>query len=213
MSFWVDVSGLYSALKILRLPAAVDVLREMYNEHLLVTRVRSTYRNKGLRLHRDVLLQEWSEEQLVVGKDVAIEKGTVLSWQRERNLVGVIEIGDRTWIGQYNNFRLAGAARVVIGKDCLISQFCSIVASNHSIAYGQVIREQEHDSGKCGVTMGDDVWLGAGATVLPGASIASGAVIAAGSVVTSNVGPNEIWAGVPARCVGRRSRLDETAGR
>lgn len=56
-------------------------------------------------------------------------------------------------------------------------------------------------------TIGNDVWIGARATILPGVSIADGAVIGAGSIVTKNVGPYEIWAGNPARLI--RKRFDE----
>lgn len=45
--------------------------------------------------------------------------------------------------------------------------------------------------------------LYAGAIVLPGCTIGEGAVIAAGAVVRENVPAGEIWAGVPARCVGK----------
>ncbi len=51
------------------------------------------------------------------------------------------------------------------------------------------------------VTIGDDVWIGGNATVLPGVTIGSGAVIAAGAVVTRDVPPNTLAAGVPARIV------------
>ena len=46
--------------------------------------------------------------------------------------------------------------------------------------------------------IGDDVWIGAHASILPGVVIGTGAVIAANSVVTRNVGPYEIVAGLPA---------------
>ena len=53
-------------------------------------------------------------------------------------------------------------------------------------------------------TVGDDVWFGYQALVLPGVSIGSGAIVAAGSVVTADVPPYTIVAGNPARVVRRR---------
>ncbi|HEX7549539.1 MAG TPA: hypothetical protein VF579_03105, partial [Candidatus Methylomirabilis sp.] len=49
--------------------------------------------------------------------------------------------------------------------------------------------------------------------VLPGCEIGDGAVIAAGAVLSkgAKVGPGEVWAGVPARRVGRRSRAPQGA--
>lgn len=49
------------------------------------------------------------------------------------------------------------------------------------------------------ITVGDYVWIGAGAIILPGITIGEGAVVAAGSVVTKDVAPRMIVAGNPAR--------------
>jgi len=53
------------------------------------------------------------------------------------------------------------------------------------------------------IVIEDDVLIGANAIVLKGVTIGTGAVIGAGAVVTKNVPPREIWAGNPARMVGR----------
>lgn len=54
--------------------------------------------------------------------------------------------------------------------------------------------------------VGNDVWIGRAATIMPGVRIADGAVIGAHSVVTRDVGPYEIVAGNPARHI--RTRFD-----
>jgi phosphonate metabolism protein (transferase hexapeptide repeat family) len=54
------------------------------------------------------------------------------------------------------------------------------------------------------VSIGNDVWIGHGAVVLPGRQIGTGAVIAAGAVVTKDVAPYTIVAGNPARVIRRR---------
>ncbi|RYG11419.1 MAG: sugar O-acetyltransferase [Chitinophagaceae bacterium] len=48
------------------------------------------------------------------------------------------------------------------------------------------------------ITIGNDVWIGMGAKILPGVSIGDNAVIGAGAVVTKNVPANTVVAGVPA---------------
>jgi acetyltransferase-like isoleucine patch superfamily enzyme len=50
-----------------------------------------------------------------------------------------------------------------------------------------------------GVTIGDDVWIGAGARILDGVTIARGCVIGAGAVVTRSTRPDGVYLGVPAR--------------
>jgi acetyltransferase-like isoleucine patch superfamily enzyme len=52
------------------------------------------------------------------------------------------------------------------------------------------------------VAIEDDVWIGAGAIVLPGVIIGRGAIVAAGAVVTRSVDPFTIVGGVPATPIG-----------
>ena len=52
------------------------------------------------------------------------------------------------------------------------------------------------------IVIGDDVWIGAGAIVLPGVTIGEGAIIGAGAVVTKDVPAGETYVGVPARSIG-----------
>lgn len=52
---------------------------------------------------------------------------------------------------------------------------------------------------RAGVTLEDDVYVGAGALILPGVIIGRCAIIGAGAVVTRSVQPGSIVAGVPAR--------------
>lgn len=49
--------------------------------------------------------------------------------------------------------------------------------------------------------IGDGVWIGAGAVLLPGVSVGDGAVVAAGAVVTSDLQANGLYGGIPARLI------------
>lgn len=51
------------------------------------------------------------------------------------------------------------------------------------------------------VVLGDRVWIGAGAIILPGVIVGDGAVVAAGSVVTADVPSQTVVAGNPARVI------------
>ncbi|MGL4805394.1 MAG: DapH/DapD/GlmU-related protein, partial [Bacteroidales bacterium] len=51
------------------------------------------------------------------------------------------------------------------------------------------------------VTIGDNVWIGAGVSVLPGVTIGSGCVIGAGSVVNKDISPGVLAVGNPVRII------------
>ncbi len=125
-----------------------------------------------------------------LGKDIHL-----MAWPE-----GKLTVGDDTYIGR-NTIVLAHQS-VSIGKDCLIAPFCHITDVNHGIEAGELIRKQPLASEP--VVIEDDVWLGAGCSVLPGVTIGAGAVIGARAVVTKDIPPNAIAVGVPARVIGTR---------
>ena len=114
-------------------------------------------------------------------------------------------------------------AGVVIGDHCVVNcgvlldgRFGLYIGRNVSVSEGVMLLTAEHDPQSpsfdlCGapILVGDHVFLGARAIVLPGVHLAEGSVVAAGAVVTRDVPAYAIVAGVPARTIGQRtSELD-----
>jgi non-ribosomal peptide synthetase-like protein len=97
---------------------------------------------------------------------------------------------------QINTAVIADQNLVEIGDDTVIGGDVTLVC--HSAERGHLVTAP--------VRIGRGVTVGLMAVVFPGCVIGDGAVIAAGSVLSkgTRVGPGEIWAGVPARRVGRR---------
>lgn len=192
-------------LRYLRYPALVRGLGELKTEWEIFDAVCNAYAFPGVRLKRGAVFENWTPERLELAEFVAIERGNILSWGFEPGTTGLIRLGAHTWVGPYNNLRVAGNGSIIIGSRCYISQFCSFISHNHGIKRASPIQLQPNDPDRADIRVGDDVWFGAGCTILPGARIATGAVLGAGAVVTKPIPEYEIWAGVPARKIGERN--------
>jgi acetyltransferase-like isoleucine patch superfamily enzyme len=90
-----------------------------------------------------------------------------------------------------------------IGCDTRIGPSTSIFAFNHSFDdLTTPVRLQKVKSK--GVTIGRDVWIGANVSIVDGVTIGSHAVVGIASVVTKDIPEYEIWAGNPAKKIGKR---------
>ncbi|MCP9915848.1 acyltransferase [Cyanobium sp. ATX 6F1] len=108
---------------------------------------------------------------------------------------------ENTFVGPY--VVIYGHGGVQIGRNCLISMHSRVLSSNHTIPpIGVSIRSQPDVLQP--TVIGDDVWLGAGVTVLGGVHIHTGAIVGAGAVVTHDLPAHAIAVGVPARVVRYR---------
>jgi len=156
---------------------------------------------RGVSVAPTAIIRLGPNAVLEIGEGSMIGHQTILDLTPDPQLGGLarpsLKIGRRTAINEFNNIR-AGNAPVTIGDDCLISQFVSIIDANHGTARGAFMRNQPHDLAGAGVRIGDDVWVGAHAVILPGVHIGTGAVVAAGAVVTRDVPEYAVVAGVPA---------------
>lgn len=110
-----------------------------------------------------------------------------------------IIIGDRVFLGRGCEFNIK--QRITIGQGSAIASGCKFIDHDHGISG---LRLDETPGQEAAITLGDYVWLGCNVVVLKGVTIGSSAVVGAGAVVTKNIPGGEIWAGVPARLVGKR---------
>ncbi len=117
---------------------------------------------------------------------------------------------ERLVIGRYCalatgvTFLMAGAAHRMTG----LSTYPFPLMGGDWLETMPLFRERER---RGDTVLGNDVWLGHRATVLPGVRIGDGAVVAAESVVTSDVPPYAVVAGNPARLVRLRFTEPEIA--
>jgi acetyltransferase-like isoleucine patch superfamily enzyme len=135
--------------------------------------------------------------EIVLGHRTHIERGVLL-----HPYSGRIAIDTHVFIGPYTVIYGHGGVR--IGKDSLISMHCRILSSNHAIPPSDTAIRSQPDT-HLPTTIGRDVWLGAGVTVLGGVTIGDGCIVGAGAVVSKDLPANSIARGVPAVVVRQRA--------
>ena len=136
----------------------------------------------------------------------------VLGWHIEPNvsilmgqyvqMAGVRSSGKKVFIGK----------GTVINWDCMLNTTGGLInGKNVSISAGVWLITGSHDMNDPTfpdfykpIVIGDNVWIGMRATILPGVTIGEGAVVTAGAIVTRDVAPYTVVGGVPAKMIKRR---------
>jgi acetyltransferase-like isoleucine patch superfamily enzyme len=138
-----------------------------------------------------------SNRGIRIGDGVFIGRNTILSCKN-----GDIELADGANLGF--NCEVFSASRVTIGKSVLMAAYGYVIGGDHDFSDPSLpVLDQSRTS--AGVTIGDGVWIGAGAKILDGVVIGEHAVVGAGAVVRENIPASSIAVGVPARVVSTRA--------
>ena len=124
------------------------------------------------------------------------KKSVIESYCCINNAVGDVTIGDYTRIG----IHCTVIGPVCIGSHVNLAQGITVTALNHNFEDTSKRIDEQGISTKP-VVIGDDVWIGSNAVVLPGVTIGRHAVVAAGAVVTKDVPDNCVVGGVPAKVI------------
>ena len=138
--------------------------------------------------------------RLAMGRDCIFSPGCRITMPRHITLGNDVFVGRDVLIST----SASGGSPIRIGDGTMVAQRAMIIGGNHEFSdRGRPIRLQ--GEGKQGaIVIEEDVWIGAGATVLTGVTIGKGAIVSAGAVVTTNVASYDIVGGVPARKIGER---------
>ena len=115
-----------------------------------------------------------------------------------------IEVGEN-FFANYNFIVLDGNY-VRIGDNVWIAPNVGIYAAGHPLDVEDRIGGEEY---AFPVTIGDNVWIGGGVTIIGGVTIGRNAVVAAGSVVIRDVPPDTLVAGNPARVIRKLGPADK----
>lgn len=142
------------------------------------------------------------------------------SWRRLVYRFSGIKIGQGSTIHMWANFFQPN--NIKIGEDTIIGDHCFldgraklIIGSHTDIASQVLIYNSKHDindskfeAKNLSVEIGDYVFIGPRAIIMPGVKIGKGAIVAAGAIVTKDVPSYKIYAGIPAKEIGERKLKD-----
>jgi len=107
-----------------------------------------------------------------------------------------IYVGSKSFVNTNSVF--LDSAPITIGDRANIASGVQLLAADHPREVA--LRAQGVETAKP-VTVGDDVWIGAGAILCPGTSVGDGSIVGAGSVVTTDVPAGVVAAGNPCRVI------------
>lgn len=173
---------------------------------------------RGCTIGRDVVIRH--PRRISIGDGVVIDDGVVLDAKGPGGGItihdgvvlsrGVVLSckGGPIVIGERANLAIGcvvhAGAEVRVGKYNLLAAHCYLVGvGNHGMDRTDIPMMAQPVVSR-GVSLGDDVWLGAKVVVLDGVTIGQGAVVGACSLVTRDIPPYAVAVGCPARVIRRR---------
>ena len=149
------------------------------------------HRGHGSKIYHSVRMDTPPYRRFWLGRRSVVESYCCIN-----NAVGDVTIGDYTRIG----IHCTVIGPVCIGNHVNLAQGITVTALNH-IFKDSSRRIDEQGVSTKPVVIGDDVWIGANAVILPGVTIGSHCVVAAGAVVTKDVPNHTLVGGIPAKVI------------
>ena len=163
-----------------------DLSRELMETREIIhdfnsLRPSDTQKMKGI-LYR--LFRHIGDDQILINQPFHCDYGSQIS------------VGKRFFANF--NLTILDEAYVTIGDDCFIGPNVSIYTACHST---DPVRRNSRQEWALPVTIGDNVWIGGGVTILPGVTIGDNVTIGAGAVVVHDIPSGTIAAGNPCRVI------------
>ncbi len=163
---------------------------------------------KGVTLERGVTMDGMMRRGIVLGDHVKIGPYSTLLGAPISNLGEGITIGANSAVDAYSFIGSSGP--ITVGANVIMGQHVCFHPENHNFDRTDVpIKDQ--GTTRIGITIEDDVWVGANVTFLDGAYVGRGSVIGAGSLVRGRIPPYSIAVGAPARVIRSRQAQDLAA--
>lgn len=158
---------------------------------------------KRVKIEDNAFIQSVCKNKIIFGDNVTICQNALI---RPSGFYGGglgfgLKMGNFSSIGAFSYIGCSG--QITIGNYVMIGPRCTMIAENHNFSDLSVPMQSQGVNQK-GITIKDNVWIGASVTILDGVTIEEGCVIGAGAVVTKSTVKNGVYAGVPAKLLKMR---------
>lgn len=117
-----------------------------------------------------------------------------------------VKIGNNVMIGRdvIISTSKSGRSPIFIGDDVMIAHRSLIIGGNHEHSRTDIPMNNQGEGIQGAINIENDVWIGAGCTVLTGVTIGEGSIIGSGSIVTKNIPKYSVAIGSPAKVIKNR---------
>lgn len=165
-------------------------------------------------------LQRYAVPRLLASLFFYFRDGVKISSSSRVQLSGKIRFGRHSVVKPYSIIQTSGGS-ITFGDHCAVSSFNHISTGQADIVAGDYVRTGpnvtivattrnyrdksrpvvEQGYTDRGITIGNDVLIGAGAVLVDGCEIGNGAIVGTGSVVVGRVAPYSVVFGSPAKVI------------
>lgn len=195
----------------------LSILRHLNNQQHKIDKDHIHFKNSPQNISIGIIGQIQCPDYISIGDNTRFGDWIFLTaWNNYHSIIDgketiqklnpVLSIGELCNFGAFNHITCTN--KVTIGDGVLTGKWVTITDNSHGDTNIETLKirpEKRRIVSKGPVVIGNNVWIGDKATILPGVTIGDGAVVAANAVVTKDVPAYSVVAGNPARIIKRNN--------
>lgn len=154
---------------------------------------------KNVTIQENTRIDGYAYEKIILEDNVRIGSYSYITCTSHMSKYGKgLKMGQNSAVGDFTHFGASGG--IVIGNDVIMGSYISFHSENHNFQNKEILIREQGVTSK-GITLGNNIWVGAKVTFLDGCNIGDNSVVAAGAVVNGHFPNNSIIGGIPAKVI------------